>query len=178
MWDVNALELLRVYFLSENDWLWVVIETPRLQITDVESSTHHYHYFPLFPAVPFRCLLLDSPSSSLSLTHRPFYKCRWGISKVGHFALSLSPPLWQATPHLTSTFTQAHLRVEHQLRLSLHLQKTDTLSVVLSRAATACKVIFQSDAVVGILRSIVDGSGINSDVEKFRSSRPYFVWIS
>ena len=157
---------------------WIAVEIPRLEITDVESATNNHLYFPLFPIVPLRCLLLDSPSSSLSLTRRPFCKRRWGISRLGHSTWSLSPPPWQATPHLTSAFTQAHLRVEHKLRLSLHLQKTGTLSVVLSRAATACKVIFQSGAGVVISRSIVDGRGINSDVGKFRSSMPYFVWIS
>ncbi len=175
---MNAPDLLRVYFLSENDWLRVAVEIPRLQITDVESSTNNYHYFPLFPAAPLRCLLLDSPSSSLSLTCRPFCERRWGISRLKHSALSLSPPPWQTTPHLTSAFTQAHLRVEHQLCLSLHLQKTFTLSVVLSRAAKAYKVIFWSGAGIKMLRSIVDGSRIDSDVGKFRSSMPYFVWIS
>ena len=134
------------------------------QAIDVESSTNNHLYFPNIPAVALCCLLLDSPSSSLSLTRRTFCERSWGISRLGHSTLSLSAPPWQATPHLTSAFRQAHLRLEHQLCLSLHLQKTGTLSVVLSRAATACKVIFRSGAGVGIPRSMVDGSGINSDV--------------
>lgn len=118
-----------------------------------------------FPTVPLPCLLLDSPSSSLAPTRSPFVNVNaehWGWDIRHHYC-----PLWQAIPHLTSAFTQTHLRVEHQLRLSLHLPKIGSWSVVLSWAATTCKVIFLCGAGVGISKSIVDRSGINSEVENF-----------
>lgn len=121
-WNTRAIDVestkIHVYFP-----IFPAILLRYTQILDVESFTNNPFYFLAFPAVPLRCLLLDSPLSSLSLTRRPFCERRWGISRLGHSTLSLFPLPWQATPHLTLAFTQAHLRVAHQLRLSLLTSK-------------------------------------------------------
>ena len=69
----NYLEF--IFYLKMIDY-GLQLEIPRLEITDVESATNNHLYFPLFPTVSLRCLLLDSLSSSLSLTRRPFCERR------------------------------------------------------------------------------------------------------
>lgn len=90
----------------------------------------------------------------------------WGEWRLLIYFLSY----WNKLPPLL--WYKHSFRVEYQLRLSLHLQKTGSLSVVLSRAVIACRVILRCGAGTDISKSIADGRGTNSDIGELRSNTP------
>ncbi len=145
---------------------------------DVESCLNYsFFYFFSFSAVSLRCFLLDSSTSSQSLTSNFFCKHKWRGAIFRQSDSSFLFSSWRETLYFTSALKQTHLWVEHKLYLALHLQNTGTLSVVLLWAVIACSFILQLKAGFGISKLIVDGRGINSDIEKLRPNTPYLVWI-